>query len=215
MAAVLVVLFAIGKLPSGTVSGFEVDFNDLVGLSKALVILLPFGLILRSLLGSIQSGTSSRQVGVIWDVASMWPRWFHPLAPPAYGPKVTHDLGERLTRHPVDLLEAHSQGSVIAAVTMHRLPPEVTPPAFITYGSPLGLLYKPLFPETGIATMITEFETRLHGRWVNLWRPTDPLGGRPIGLADGDVKVEEGTGHSTYELTPTFRTSRLPLLGDQ
>ena len=215
VAAALVVLFAIGKLPSGTVSGFEVDFNDLVGLSKALVILLPFGLILRSLLGSIQSGTSSRQVGVIWDVASMWPRWFHPLAPPAYGPKVTHDLGERLTKHPVDLLEAHSQGSVIAAVTMHRLPPEVTPPAFVTYGSPLGLLYKPLFPETGIGTMITELETRLQGRWVNLWRPTDPLGGKPIGLADGDVEVGEGTGHSTYELTPTFRTSRLPLLGDQ
>ncbi len=212
VAAILVVLFAIGKLPSGTVSGLEIDFNDLVALSKALVILLPFGLILRSVLGSIQSGTSSRQVGVIWDVASMWPRWFHPLAPPAYGPKVTHDLGERLTEQPIDLLEAHSQGSVIAAVTMHRLPPEVTPPAFVTYGSPLGLLYKPLFPETGIGNMITELETRLEGRWVNLWRPTDPLGGKPIGLAEGDVEVDEGTGHSTYELTLTFRNCRLPLV---
>ncbi len=214
VGGVLVWLFAAGQLPEARIAGVDADFSDLVAVSKAFVIILPAGLILRSMFGSIRRGTSNRQVGIIWDVASLWPRWFHPLAPPAYGPKVVGDLTKRLAMRPADLLEAHSQGSVIAAVTAYRLPDDIAPPRLLTYGSPLGLLYAPLFPTTGIDVMVTGLQTKLNGRWINLWRRTDPLGGAPIGLGDGDVEVTEGTGHSGYEPTQAFREARHRLLAE-
>ena len=212
VGGVALTLFAIGRLPNTSVGGVAVDFTDLVAIAKAFVIILPVGLILKSMLGGIRSGVSSRQVGVIWDVASMWPRWFHPLAPPAYGPTVVQDLTARLQAKDPEILAAHSQGSVIAAVTVHRLPEGVEAPALLTYGSPLGLLYAPLFPTVGIEEMVGELKIKLDGRWVNLWRATDPLGGEPIGLGDGDIEVTEGSGHSKYEPTDAFKAARLRLL---
>nr|MDP9496016.1 hypothetical protein [Actinomycetota bacterium] len=210
---VLVWLFAVGLLREVSIAGVD-NFSDLVAVSKAFVIILPAGLILRSMFGSIRRGTSNRQVGIIWDVASLWPRWFHPLAPPAYGPKVVGDLTKRLEMRPADLLEAHSQGSVVAAVTAYRLPDHIPPPSLLTYGSPLGLLYARLFPTTGIGAMVTGLQAKLNGRWINLWRQTDPLGGAPIGLGDGDVEVTEETGHSGYEPTEAFLEARHRLLGE-
>ena len=203
--------FANEALPVRTVAGVTINFNDLVEIAKGLIVLLPVGLILRSMIGSIKRGTSNRQVGILWDVASLWPRWFHPLAPPAYGPKVITALKNELIIDPPEILEAHSQGSVIAAVTLTQLD-EVEPPTLLTYGSPLGLLYLPLFPGTGIKDMVSSLKGRLDGRWRNLWRDTDPLGGLPIGLGEGDVQAVDSTGHSWYEETSAFREARHRLL---
>jgi hypothetical protein len=203
----LVFLFATGRLPSGSFAGFAVDYADLVDVSKVLVIVLPATLVLRSMVGSIRRGTSNRQVGILWDVASMWPRWFHPLAPPSYGPKVIESLTGLVKTNPPDLFEAHSQGSVIAALTVTRLD-DVGEMSMLTYGSPLGLLYPQMFPAVGIESMVAEVEARLGGRWVNLWRDTDPLGGMPIGLSGGDTRVRDGTGHSGYELSADFVDAR-------
>jgi hypothetical protein len=207
----LVTLFALGRLPEVEVAGFQVDLSDLVDLSKILIVILPALLVIRSMIGSIRRGTSNRQVGILWDVASLWPRWFHPLAPPAYGPKVIESLIERLKENPPDLLEAHSQGSVIAVLALSQLdePGDIS---LLTYGSPIGLLYARMFPEVRVEALVAGVEARLEGRWQNLWRPTDPLGGAPAGLVDGDHIVDDGTGHSGYELTRGFREARHRLL---
>lgn len=205
--AAAVLAFATGRLPEIGVAGLRVDLSDLVELSKALVILIPVTLVIRSMLGSIRRGTSNRQVGILWDVASMWPRWFHPLAPPSYGPKVIDSLIGRLQTNPPDLFEAHSQGSVIAALAINRLD-RVGELTMLTYGSPLGLLYPQMFPSAGIERLVAEVEAKLGGRWINLWRDTDPLGGMPVGLAEGDIRVRDGTGHSGYEQTADFVEAR-------
>jgi hypothetical protein len=69
-----------------------------------------------------------------------------------------------------------------------------------------------MFPEVRVETLVAGVEARLEGRWQNLWRPTDPLGGAPAGLVDGDHIVDDGTGHSGYELTRGFREARHRLL---
>ena len=208
----LVALFALQRLPRIVNPRFVVEFDDLVDLSKALVVLLPTYLVGRSMLGSIRRGTSNRQVGILWDIASMWPRWFHPLAPPAYGPMVVSDLAHRLVIEPPDLLEGHSQGSVLCALAVSQMEEEPEGLSLITYGSPIGMLYRPLFPSAGIDDLIAFVDARLGGRWVNLWRETDPIGGRPIGLGDRDLRVRDGVGHSDYEVSTTFSNVRQTLV---
>lgn len=80
--------------------------------------------------------------------------------------------------------------------------------SMLSYGSPLGLLYTQMFPSVGIGELVAEVERKMGGRWVNLWRDTDPLGGGPVGLTEGDIEVRDGTGHSGYELTADFVESR-------
>lgn len=208
----LVTLFAMQRLPSFRMSRLTIDLDDLVDLSKVLVVVLPTLLIARSMLGSIRRGTSNRQVGILWDIASMWPRWFHPLAPPAYGPMVIGDLAHRLVIHPPDLLEGHSQGSVLSVLAVSQMEEEPEDLALITYGSPIGLLYRPLFPSVGIDDLVRLVDVRLGGKWVNLWRETDPIGGAEIGLDDGDIPVRDGVGHSDYEISSDFAIARQSLV---
>jgi hypothetical protein len=212
MGGVVVVLFARDNLPVIQIAGFTVDFNDLVDVAKVLIVILPASLVLRSMLGPFRRGTPNRDSGIIWDMASLWPRWFHPLAPPAYGPYVMASLRDQIWAGDVELIEAHSQGSVISVLTLSQAS-DVDGISLLTYGSPLGLLYKPLFPATGIEPMIAGLGERLGGRWVNLWRPTDPLGGEPIGLDDRDLEVTDSMGHTGYELSSTFREARHRLVG--
>lgn len=205
----LVVLFALGRLPTLRVGGMSADLGDLVGLSRALVVVFPTILVLRSMLGSIRRGTSNRQVGILWDIASMWPRWFHPLAPPAYGPMVVTDLAHRLVIDPPDLLEGHSQGSVLSVIAVSQMKEEPDGIGLITYGSPIGSLYRQLFPGAGVDELVSAVDRRLGGRWVNLWRDTDPIGGVPVGLPDErDLPVRDGSGHSGYEVTQAFVEAR-------
>jgi hypothetical protein len=102
---------------------------------------------------------------------------------------------------------------VIAVVTLSQMP-DPGGIRLITYGSPLGLLYQPLFPRAGVPEMIGEVRQELGGEWLNLWRPTDPLGGAPIGLEGGDKEVADSTGHSGYELSSGFREARHELVTD-
>jgi hypothetical protein len=191
------------------------SYLEALPLSRTVIFVAPIFAIGRSVLGAYRQGASSRKVGVVWDVASFWPRWFHPLAPPAYGPKVVTELRKHLETGGVDILAAHSQGSVIAAVATHQasLAGRGMPSGLLTYGSPIRLLYTKLFPDTGIDVLVNDLPPKLEKGWVNLWRVDDPIGGEPLGGDVDSILDHRGSGHSGYELGTTFRDTR-DLLAD-
>lgn len=192
------------------VVALPVDLSMLVDLSFAVVV----GGIAFFIVSSIVRGWGDpehrRKVGILWDVASFWPRWFHPLAPPAYGPAAVQSLRRQIPAEaPPLLLAAHSQGSVIAAVVVGRETGYRLPKGLVTYGSPLAALYEPLFPSVGVVELCGQVASRMNGRWVNLWRDTDPIGGVPMSWGATNTAVTTDTGHSRYELTEEFFSARL------
>jgi hypothetical protein len=118
-------------------------------------------------------------------------------------------LRKHLETNAVDILAAHSQGSVIAAVAAQQSIAYGIgqPRGLLTYGSPLQMLYTSLFPDVGMNALTRDLPGRLETGWVNLWRTDDPIGGKPV---EGAVQNEKatGSGHSGYELTPTYRAVR-------
>ncbi len=192
--------------------GLTLSPTVLVDLSVLVMIIGIAYLILRSIIGGIGSPDSRRQVGMLWDTGSFWPRWFHPLGPPAYGPNAVRSLRSVLAdpQHRPQLLAAHSQGSVIATVALSKVIGTDLPVGYLSYGSPLGILYSELFPSVDVEGLIYEVDSKWGRRkhWVNLWRNTDPLGGEKLSGMTNNRLVVTGTGHSQYELTPEFWKAR-------
>jgi hypothetical protein len=205
------------------------------------VVLIPGGFLLRSIVGGLRKGTEGRRkVGILWDLGSFWPRWYQPLAPPAYGPIAVRGLGQELVDHPVEVLGAHSQGSLIAAVTLSQLNCKHHPKGFISFGSQLGRLYPGVFPGVGLRELTEAMasapmpdcisDDQIEGPkqkpsypvWINLWRDSDPIGGHHVGyMGNWDDSqtppcnrlVEECFGHSGYERTTAYRESVQLLTG--
>jgi hypothetical protein len=108
-----------------------------------------------------QDPGTRRQVGMIWDLGTFWPRAVHPLAPPCYAERAIPDLITRIEFHtgvvnqqsgevsgnrPV-VLSCHSQGSVIGLATILQLTYEGSQRvALLTYGNPVRRLYSRFFP---------------------------------------------------------------------
>ncbi len=137
---------------------------------------------------ALREPLAGRKIGMIWDVATFWPRWYHPFAPPSYAERAVPELEMRvrqLTQPPNSrgvVLSGHGQGSVLAMAVLLRLPDRhLRRIALVTHGSPLTRLYARFFPAyfgelqfTGAALRLQEgSETR----WRNLYRDTDPIGG--------------------------------------
>ncbi|SEG97261.1 Na+/melibiose symporter [Nonomuraea solani] len=122
-----------------------------------------------------------RTIGILWDIATFWPRAIHPLSPPCYTERVVPELMSRvgaLARTGGDqvVLSGHSQGSVIAAALALQLRPAIRGRVrLLTHGSPLRRLYAPFFPayfgDGGLAAV------RDAVPWSNLYRLSDPIGG--------------------------------------
>jgi hypothetical protein len=123
-----------------------------------------------------------RTVGIIWDLATFWPRAAHPFAPPCYCERTVPELRRRVSRLRAAggriVLSAHSQGTVIAAATALQIPPgDRDCVGLVTYGSPLDRLYARAFPHYFGAESLADIDRALGGRWRNLYRHTDPIGG--------------------------------------
>ena len=76
---------------------------------------------------------------------------------------------------------------MLAAASIARLPLQVVlRVALLTHGSPLGRLYGRFFPAYFGTERLQQLADRVGGRWTNLFRWTDPIGG-PIGIDDVEI----------------------------
>lgn len=162
-----------------------------------------------------------RTIGILWDLATFWPRASHPLAPPCYCERALPDLITRIraaapTGDRRVVLSAHSQGTVIAAALVLQLEDDERERVrLVTYGSPLRRLYAGAFPVWfGPAALDTVGRLLSPGagiaapgpappaawRWRNLYRRTDPIGGWVV----ADQPPEQGAEVDWQLLDPAF-----------
>ncbi|HET8665575.1 MAG TPA: hypothetical protein VFM08_14765 [Nocardioides sp.] len=142
---------------------------------------------------SLRTEESRRGANVVWDVISFWPHAAHPFVPTAYSQFAVHDLRRRIDFHlnPPDdvvaagqlrprrlVLSAHSQGSLIAFATVLWLSEkDRARTSLVTYGSQLQVAYPRGFPGFVDFALVTSVLSALGGRWINLYRETDPIAG--------------------------------------
>lgn len=163
-------------LPPATFLDFATD----------IAVVLPTAVALTRIYSGLTNRTTRRGVGVLWDVGTFWPRWFHPFAPPTYSDRAVTQLDAQLhididqNGHRL-LLAPHSQGAIIAAAAVLLGPPRPRM-AMLSYGSPWNRLYAEFFPTQVDADTTAALADRLRTdgtlRWINLYRVTDPVGGR-------------------------------------
>ena len=170
--------------------------------SGALVAVLSL-LVLAALIGfTYRNAGLRRSLGVIWDLATFWPRGAHPFAPPSYGERAVPHLLTRIcgTTDRQIVLAGHSQGAVLAVATVLQLPAGHRDRVhLLTYGTQLTRLYGRVFPAFFDGTAREHVARALTGgsgevRWRSLHRPTDQLGwevGTPAGV---DVPVGDPDG---------------------
>jgi hypothetical protein len=151
-------------------------------------------LVLIVVLRRPRTSAAGRVVGNIWDVLTFWPRRFHPFGVPPYSERAVPELRWviRQSRRPSRplVIAGHSQGSVLAfaAVAQElRVEPAAGPVCLLTFGSPLGGLFARAFPayfgpskRSAVASAVRSSG----GRWWNLYRSTDAIGGPVLGDAD-------------------------------
>jgi hypothetical protein len=197
-------------LPPLTFAEFALD---------AAIVLPTIGVVTRIYAGLTDAGVR-RGVGVLWDVGTFWPRWFHPLAPPTYSDRAVCGLAAQLDAdldvagHRV-LLAPHSQGSVIAMAAVLARPsrPHL---ALLTYGDPWQHLYAEFFPVHVNPASTAAVAARLggpgHARWRNLHRVTDPIGGRIGSVPSADPMPDPfDRGHSDYWVEDAYRDAATTL----
>jgi len=131
---------------------------------------------------SVRNRSKRRTIGILWDVATFWPRAVHPLTPPCYAERAVLDLRERIVRlgaqtDDVVVLSCHSQGSVIAVPTVLQLEgQDCEHLRLLLHGSPVRRLYGRWFPHYFRPEVFDRLSLILAGRWRTLYRLTDPIG---------------------------------------
>ena len=146
-----------------------------------------FGLLWAIYNAQRRPDTAGRGLGVIWDLLSFWPSEGHPLVPPCYARKAVVNLTERAKwwlakpEAPKLVLCGHSQGSLLMYTTALRLAGDrdvdMTRVGLVTYGSQLQWAYGRGFPSMLSYYSHAALMKTLDGRWFNLIRFTDPIGG--------------------------------------
>ncbi|MGW4154348.1 hypothetical protein ACWEDF_14480 [Micromonospora chersina] len=173
-------------------------------LGTLLIVGFAVALAVVGLRGARSSG--ARMVGVLWELATFWPRATHPLAPPCYSERVVPELMRRIRTLTADgggvIVSGQSHGSVLAAATVLQLPRDcLARLALLTYVTPLTRLYARVFPAYVNDEVLHEVGDRIGWRWISLWRRTDPIGGPvfpdassddPAGRVDRRVRDPKG-----------------------
>jgi len=145
------------------------------------------GALLRAVYNAARAPVAGRQLGVITDLASFWPREAHPIVPPCYAMKVAPELAARTVEHLREpdtrvVLTGDSHGSLLVAVAAARLLNSLDEPqrrriGLVTVGSQLRWAYCRAFPavlpQRALGTLAGELGTR----WRSLCRGSDALGG--------------------------------------
>jgi hypothetical protein len=174
---------------------FPLEWTGLLDLAAWLAVGAVVGAYLAVRSG-LRNEATRRKIGMVWDVASFFPRSFHPFAPPSYAaravPEIQARIREKLGNGERVILAGHSQGSVIAAAVMASLPATVTAgTALVTYGSPLGSIYRPFFPLAVSDQLVGRIAAKVGpgaeaGRllWANFYRRTDPIAGRAFKVGE-------------------------------
>ena len=186
----------------GQPSLFSIDSLTAASAGAYLAVVTILGLVGLGVV-AFKTPALRRSVGILWDVASFWPRSSHPLAAPCYAERTVPDIVTFLssdraaTKADAIVLAAHSQGTVISTAviaqldtydeqlrTQHESGREVLPRlGFLSFGCVLRRLYGKYFPAYFGPTELNKLHDRLDGgatppRWRNLWRYTDYLGGQ-------------------------------------
>ncbi|MEU0835364.1 hypothetical protein [Streptomyces sp. NPDC005969] len=201
--------------------------------------MIGFGFIVFVTFGrrAYRDASTRRTIGILWDVGTFWPRAAHPFAPPCYAERAVPDLASRMagwtgrTRGRL-VISGHSQGSVLAASAVWQLPAGARKRvALLTYGSPIERLYGRWFPAYFGPGPLHGLHRSVRC-WRNLWRATDPIGGRVRLDVDAGPEVDRGPlrdplvygrtpehplpepvlGHSDYQADPVFAEERAALL---
>jgi hypothetical protein len=221
-AAVWIVVATTATVP---VLGVPLPPRTFIDLALVVAILIPSVAVVTRIHSGLTNRGVRRGVGVLWDVGTFWPRWFHPFAPPTYSdvavPRLVGQIAADLGAGHRLVLAPHSQGAVIAATAVLGAP-ATDRLAMLSYGSPWQHLYASFFPLYVNAASTADVLARLGGpgapRWRNLHRRTDPIGG-PINGLDGQDPLSDpcGRGHSDYWLEPQYTEAvaslRLLLVG--
>jgi len=144
--------------------------------------------------GALKNQGLRRGINIVWDIFSFWPHAVHPFVPRPYSRWTVLELRNRIRFHlggsagvPPDPVEpgkpevvvcAHSQGSLISfAAIMQLTQAERDRIAFLSCGSQLRVIYPRAFPAYVSLAGVTWLYEALDGRWINLYRLTDPLAG--------------------------------------
>ncbi|MEU8362901.1 hypothetical protein AB0C27_43480 [Nonomuraea sp. NPDC048882] len=168
-----------------TSGGPPTNPNWLITACSGAAMLLPALLLVLLRLGW-KDERHRRSIGVLWDVATFWPRHSHPLAPPSYAERAVPELQRRLwwlhDNGGTPLLAAHSQGSIIAVAALAQADarPVGDRVALVTFGSPLRTLYAWGFPAyfgDGLFRRLAYGPGIKVAYWRNFWCDTDYIGG--------------------------------------
>ena len=185
-AATIIIVSTIAVVLAMAIGGY-VSFAWIDAVAEPASWVLSFTPIVTVLLMQrlYNSADARKLFGIIWDVASFFPRWYHPWAPPSYGERAVPRLRRRLetlTEKGDVILSAHSQGTIIAAAALAPRLGDERRIALLTHGCPLDRLYARYFPEyfdDGLFDVFAE-SVGPEGEvpvWRNLWRHTDYIGG--------------------------------------
>ncbi|HVR33312.1 MAG TPA: hypothetical protein VMS74_11485 [Acidimicrobiia bacterium] len=191
----VVIVVAAGLAGAMVVTGLVSLRASAVGFT----LILPAIAVAARIAGGFGSVERRRMLAIPWDVGSFFSRRFHPFAPPTYRDVVERDLKMVLTQlrasgEPV-VVSAHSQGSILAVSALDGVPGDNL--RLLTHGSPLAPLFMRFFP----VSFPPEIVPRIGRRpWINLWRPTDPVGGAVRGTDDRRVPDRNSRIHGGYWL---------------
>ena len=199
--AVLALMFDLLDSDLGVTSYLDraigASFQGLTSVAAWVTLTLVLGMVLAVRSGLRDAGFR-RQIGIVWDVTSFWPRHFHPLAPPSYAVRTVPELQSRVSEIAAadgkTILSGHSQGSVVSFAAAASLDDsDLDTVMLVTHGSPLRRFYARFFPKYFSDELLASTVARLGpgteptaGHWVNFYRVTDPIG-QPISIMPSAV----------------------------